>query len=99
MTRLPMSHRFTNSKGEPCVSTVGAAQLLRVSRQAVNQLIARGRLPAERIPMKWQRIIPVVAVQAWRRTRAKKVKASDHARCGAAARRRKESGDAPDASE
>mgnify|MGYP001562323958 CR=1 FL=1 len=63
-----------------------AAQALGISRQAVSQLVARGRLPAERYrPPFFRRggagiaVIPVAAVQAWRR---RKKRLTDHKTSG-----------------
>lgn len=65
-------NRLLNSKGAPCVSITGAAKLLGISRQAVSQLVAKGRLPVERYQVSGGygvAIIPITAVQAWRRRR------------------------------
>ena len=69
-------NRLLNSKGAPCVSITGAAKLLGISRQAVSQLVAKGRLPVERYQVSGGygvAILPIAAVQAWRRHRARRL--------------------------
>ena len=71
-------NRLVNSRGELCLSITGAAKVLGISLQAVSQLVKRGRLPAERYQLGGGygvAVIPVAAIQAWRRRRKRVVTA------------------------
>ena len=69
-------NQLVNSKGEPSLSMTGAARVLGVSRQAVSQMVARGRLPAERYQLAGGAgvgVISVAAVQSLRRQRQRQM--------------------------